>query len=224
MVGDINMLSGDQTIVVTGAAGRLGGLVVQRLREQGARVVAVDTRATIDASGTIFADVTTARGLAVLTDALGGRPVDGLVNMSSISQCEQGAYGPIEALLAAYLAGVVASSSLSRALLPMMRARNMGHIVNVGAVFDYMPPEGHERWSSKAAGHKGLTTALLSEVAGTCIRVSYIDAIADTHGDGGVADRIVSTLTDFRGHHVRTAPRAPMPNRAAMAMRAVGSA
>jgi short-subunit dehydrogenase len=213
--GKMVVLNEDRTIVVTGAAGRLGALVVKRLREAGPRVVAIDSCLSADAVGTIAADVTTARGLAILTEALAGHPVDALVNMASISHCEQDAEGPIEALLAGYLAGVVAASSLSHALLPMMRVRNAGHIVNVGAMFDYIPPEGRERWSRCSAGHKGLTAALLSEVAGTCVRVSYIDPIADRDGDQGVADRIVAALTDFRGHHVHAAAHAPI--RAAMA-------
>eukprot|EP01012_Entosiphon_sulcatum_P049707 TRINITY_DN68381_c0_g1_i1.p2 TRINITY_DN68381_c0_g1~~TRINITY_DN68381_c0_g1_i1.p2 ORF type:complete len:110 (+),score=6.42 TRINITY_DN68381_c0_g1_i1:3-332(+) len=95
---------------------------------------------------------------------------------------------------------------ISRSLLPMMKARNAGHIVSVGAPFDDWPIRGFELWSSQNAGHKGLTTALLSELAGTCVRVSYVEAFAGVADDACVADRILAAITDYNGHHVRADP------------------
>jgi NADP-dependent 3-hydroxy acid dehydrogenase YdfG len=186
-----------KTILVNGAEGTIGSLLMDQLRETGAVVLSVNASVAEPA-------LATALGMSALLDRLQGRPIDILVNLAALSCCRL-ARKDIPAQAEAYRAGLITSAMISRALLPQMKALNDGHIVSVGAPFDDRPTAGFEIWSSENAGHKGLTKALLSESGGSCVRISYVDVLADVNDDDYIADRIFAAITDFDWRRNRTA-------------------
>ena len=164
----------DMKIVVTGAAGGIGSLLCRRLTAEGATVIGIDRVACPEAAETIMADLGSFDGIAALGALLADRPVDILVNLAGIQY-----FGPFheqspESLWAGYVVNLIAPAMLSRAVLPGMRARGSGRIVNIGSVFGAIPFAHFVSYSSAKAGLKGLSQALRRELAGTGVEVTHI--------------------------------------------------
>jgi NAD(P)-dependent dehydrogenase (short-subunit alcohol dehydrogenase family) len=191
-----------ETIIVAGGEGAIGRLLVRQLRDAGADVITVNV-------GVWEPVLTTTLGMSALLDQLGGRPIDILVNLGSLTCCSEAAK-ETAAQAEAYGAGLIAASLISRALLPSMKALNTGHIVSVGASFDDRPIGDFGIWATQIAGHRGLTKALLSEVTGSCVRVSYVDVFAEVSGDEYAADRIFAAITDFDWRRLKPAASTPL--------------
>ena len=111
--------------VVSGAAGTMGRAVMDRLARDGIRAVGIDVKPS---SGSIVCDITDAAAVSRAIGEIGA--VDILVNNAGIlSNNKSEATGPEEwrKVLAANLDGAF---YLSRAVIPGMKARRWGRIVN----------------------------------------------------------------------------------------------
>ena len=100
--------------------------------------------------------------------------IDMLVNLAGIQY-----FGPFheqspENLWAGYVINLIAPVMLSRAVLPSMRERGNGRIVNIGSVFGAIPFAHFVSYSSAKAGLKGFSQALRRELVGTDVGVTYI--------------------------------------------------
>lgn len=167
------MLDGKQ-IVLTGAAGGLGTIIAEQLRARGAMVTGIDRVPAQNVDDFISADLASLEGLQAVSDALGERQVDILVNLAGIQF-----FGPLqdqslENLWAGYAVNLIAPAALSRAVLPGMKARGDGQIVNVGSVFGAIPFAHFVSYSSAKAGLKGLSDSLRRELSGTGVAVTHI--------------------------------------------------
>ena len=160
-------------VLLTGGAGGLGGLIRAGLEREGARVTVMDRQAPPDGAY-IEADLSTVEGIERAAAAAAARPWDILVNLAGIQH-----FGPLEAqtpehLTASYMVNLVAPARLAQAVLPRMKARPEGQIVNIGSIFGSINFAHFVTYSSAKAGLKGLSQALRRELADSGVAVTYI--------------------------------------------------
>ncbi len=149
--------------LVTGASSGIGAGVARLLAKQGARVAVTARRVgkieRLDQVTALAADVTNAHDIARIaaeaTAALG--PIDILVNCAGGSR-PTGPDAPEDVWEEAFALNFTAARLLTKALLPAMRARTWGRIVNKSGS---MEPRGlNAAMAAKAALHlwaKGLS-------------------------------------------------------------------
>jgi len=161
-------------ILLTGGAGGLGSLICRQLMGEGGRVVVLDRTEPTEASGFLRHDLSTADGLEAAAADLASRPWDIMINLAGIQH-----FGPLEHqtpahLQASYMVNLVAPVRLAQAVLPGMKARGRGQIVNVGSIFGSINFAHFVTYSSAKAGLRGFSQALRRELAGTGVDVTYI--------------------------------------------------
>ncbi|WP_293372860.1 SDR family NAD(P)-dependent oxidoreductase [Phenylobacterium sp.] len=159
---------------MTGGAGGLGGLVARQLEHEGARVCVLDRSTPVGVSEFLCQDLASAEGIEAAATAASGRRVDLLFNLAGIQH-----FGPLEAqspehLVESYMVNLVAPVRLTQAVLPQMRARGGGHVVNVGSIFGSINFAHFVTYSSAKAGLRGFSQALRRELAGSGIDVTYV--------------------------------------------------
>jgi NAD(P)-dependent dehydrogenase (short-subunit alcohol dehydrogenase family) len=170
---------------ITGASRGFGALVTKAVLEAGDAVVATarNPRAIIDAVGnhpsllTIPLDVTkaseaeAAAGMAVRRF---GR-IDVLFNNAGyglLGAVEEATAEEIETLYRTNVFGLLA---VIRAVLPHMRARRSGHVLNMSSIGGYIGHQGWGVYCSTKFAVEGLTEALAIELAPLGIRATIIE-------------------------------------------------
>lgn len=163
-----------KSVLITGASGGLGGLVARQLAAEGAHVVALGRTRPDGVDGFLRHDLATADGIeAAAQDVRGGR-WDILINLAGVQH-----FGPVEDedpahLQSGYLVNLIAPVRLSQAVLPMMKARGSGQIVNIGSIFGSINFAHFATYSSAKAGLRGFSQALRRELAGSGVDVTYV--------------------------------------------------
>lgn len=174
-----------QVAVVTGGVRGLGLAIARRLREEGARVAAWDmdraALATAEADFATFCDVTdeasVAEALAATERALG--PVGILVANAGITGPNHRLEDyPVEAWRRVVEVDLVGVYLCCRAVLPGMRARDRGRIVNIASIAGKDGNPMASAYSAAKAGVIGLTKSLGKELAETGVRVNCITPAA----------------------------------------------
>jgi NAD(P)-dependent dehydrogenase (short-subunit alcohol dehydrogenase family) len=172
-------------ILVTGAAGGLGGAIVARLTAEGAAIVATDRDADAlaalrDASATptrtttIVADPLSEGSIQELAAAAAaGGTIDGLVNCAGIYPVT-----PLDDLSTPEWDEVLglnlrAPFLLTKALVPAMRARG-GAVVNISSTASVLARPGIAHYGASKAGLSQLTRVLAVELAPHRIRVNAV--------------------------------------------------
>lgn len=176
--------------LVTGASSGLGLATAVELAGTGRRVVATvregsrttELAAAIAASGGLISmarlDVRDRAAAAALVGSLtaGGLAIDVLVNNAGV-----GSFGAVETSTDAELELVMdtnflAAVAMTRLVLPGMRARRGGTVVNIGSVDGWLPGRPL-RWAYAASKHAlgTFSEALALEVASFGIRVRQLD-------------------------------------------------
>lgn len=163
-----------KSILITGASGGLGALVAGQLAAEGAHVVALGRHRPPAADGFLQHDLATPAGIEAAARAVEGGRWDILINLAGVQH-----FGPVEAedqehLLAGYLVNLVAPIRLTQAVLPAMRQRGSGQIVNIGSIFGSVNFAHFATYSSAKAGLRGFSQALRREMAGTGVDVTYV--------------------------------------------------
>ena len=153
----------DRTCLVSGASSGIGAGVVRLLSQQGARIVATARRADkierLDGVTVIAGDVTLRDDLARIAAEAGEvlGPIDILVNCAGGSR-PTGPEAGEDVWEEAFALNFTAARLLTKALLPAMRARKWGRIINISGS---MEPRGlNAAIAGKAALHlwaKGLS-------------------------------------------------------------------
>ncbi|RZT53159.1 short-subunit dehydrogenase [Sphingomonas sp. BK036] len=161
-------------IVLTGAAGGIGGLLAARLRRCGAHVTGVDRVESPACDDHLVANLADPAALADLGAHLAGRHVDILANVAGLQY-----FGPFEqqgatGIALGYAVNLVAPAILASAVVPRMIARGDGQIVNIGSVMGAVPYPYFTAYSSAKAGLKGLSQALRRELGGRGIAVTHV--------------------------------------------------
>ena len=171
-------LSDYRTAVVTGASSGIGAATVEALRGRGLEVYAVARRADrlaalAERTGCV-AQVLDVRDTDALTGMLDSLEADVLVNNAGLGRAAQTlADATTEDVDRILSTNVVAAVHAARAVLPGMRDRGRGHVVNVGSMAGLYPLASSVYGASKGALHV-LSMDLRLELAGTGVRITEI--------------------------------------------------
>jgi short-subunit dehydrogenase len=160
-----------KTIIVTGGAGGIGSMLCEALRSKGATVGIVDRS---DAQGALAADLSTLPGIVSAGQSIAEIQPDILINLAGITYFGEFEKESPEHLSALMHVNLIAPTLLSQAVIPGMKKRAKGMIVNIGSVFGAIPFAYFAAYSSSKAGLRGLSDALRRELEDTGIHVVHV--------------------------------------------------
>jgi len=167
-------LKGKQ-IVVTGGAGGIGSQLCAALAREGALLTVIDRVDTLPfAADYIQGDLGSIEGIRAVAEQLATRPVDVLINLAGIQYFGEAEYQSNAQTVLTYMVNLLAPVMLSQAVLPRMKQRREGHIVNIGSIFGSINFAYFATYSSSKAGLKGFSEALRREMAADGVKVTYI--------------------------------------------------
>ncbi|TBR10705.1 MAG: 3-hydroxybutyrate dehydrogenase [Lysobacter sp.] len=194
-------------ILVTGAGSGIGAGIAHALAQEGHHLVVTDlsadaatvvARAIRDAGGSAEAhrlDVTSDASVAGVLAVL-GRPVDVLVNNAGLQHVAKIEDFPMEKwdlLVQVMLVGV---ARLSRALLPGMRERGFGRIVNIGSIHSLVASPFKSAYVAAKHGLLGFSKVIALETADTDIT---INTICPTYVKTPLVDKQIADQARTRG-------------------------
>lgn len=183
MAGGAGLLQG-KTALVTGAASGIGRAIAQALAQEGARVLVHDVqreageevaRSMGNGSAFLYADLRdpeTVRGLARRALSLG--PVDILVNNAGFQHVSPVESFPEETWNAMIQVMLTAPFQLIRALLPGMKERRWGRILNMGSIHAVVASPFKSAYIAAKHGLVGLTRAVALEAGAYGVTVNAI--------------------------------------------------
>lgn len=191
------------SLLITGAASGIGLGLARHFLARGHRVIACDLRPVEldpgldrDRLMTIPCDVSNPREIEEMVASLSADPPDVLINNAGLQHVSPLESYPVEKwqqLVAVMLTG---TAMLTRALLPSMRQRNFGRIVNIGSVHSLVASPYKSAYVSAKHGLVGFSKVVALETRDCDITIntvcpSYvktplvdaqIEALARTHG------------------------------------------
>ncbi len=173
-----------RSILITGCSSGIGAHCANRLAERGWRVFAtarkpkdVDrlAKAGFEAIRLDYADETSiSNAIATVLDATGGT-LDALFNNGAYALPGAVEDLPTEALRVQFESNVFGWHTLTRGLIPAMRARGHGRIVQCSSVLGYVPMKYRGAYIASKYAIEGLSETLRLELLGTGIHVSVIE-------------------------------------------------
>ena len=193
----------ERVAVVTGATRGIGAAIAKRLRSHGATVIVTGTSADHEApQGCEYraVDFFDSAATAAFAAELAVRQVDILVNNAGIN-----AIAPFNAIVPAefdriHCVNVRAPFLMCQAVLPGMRSRQWGRIINIGSIFSVISKEQRASYSASKFALDGMTAALAAEVASdgvlaNCVSPGFIETdltrgILTESGIAELVDRI----------------------------------
>ncbi|GHF62148.1 short-chain dehydrogenase [Deinococcus metalli] len=172
-------------VVLTGASSGIGRATARELAARGHTLVLAARRAAeldalardLDPGGTrvlaVPTDVTQGASRRALIEAATARfgHIDVLVNNAGIT-VERGWWWDDPDPLRVLRVNLDAPIELTRLVLPAMRARRAGHIVNIASVAGLVATNG--MYSASKFGLRGFSLALRRELLGTGVHVSVV--------------------------------------------------
>lgn len=194
------------TVLITGAGSGIGAALARHFATHQCRVIAADINA--DAVGALASELTrggfTAQPLTLDVAAVGGmeaaiaalpRSPDVLINnagLQYVSPLEQFPPQQWERLVAIMLTG---AAMLTRAVLPAMRTRGFGRIVNIGSIHALVASSYKSAYVAAKHGLVGFSKVIALETADCDITIntvcpsyvstplvdSQLDALATSH-------------------------------------------
>ncbi|HEY8944516.1 MAG TPA: 3-hydroxybutyrate dehydrogenase [Polyangiaceae bacterium] len=213
----------EHSILITGAGRGIGAGIAAELARLGHHVVLSD-RGLADASASaerIVADGGSAEAVALdvtseasVASALASisRPPSVLVNNAGLQHVAPLTEFPIETwdyLVQVMLTG---TARLTRAVLPGMRARNFGRIVNVGSIHSLVASPFKSAYVAAKHGLLGLSKAVALEMADTDVT---INTICPSYVKTALVDEQIADQARARGipeeRVVKDVMLAPMP-------------
>ena len=180
----------NRTAVITGGAAGIGYAVAQRLIASGARVALWDRdAAALDAAKASLGGAAVTSALDVADSAaVDGATREALAALGSIDVlvCSAGITGPNKAVWdypvdewkRVFDVNVHGLFYCNRAVVPPMRERNYGRIVNIASVAGKEGNPNASAYSASKAAVIGLTKSLGKELAQTNIRVNCVTPAA----------------------------------------------
>ena len=160
-------------VVVTGASGALGKVVVASALAKGARVAGIDHAATtieptserIELGGVDLTDAAQAKKAIDAAASHFGK-LDALINIAGGFAFETVAEGDPNSWQRMYALNVLTALNASRSAIPYLIASGAGRIVNVGAMGALQAGAGMGAYAASKAGVHRLTEALAAEMEG----------------------------------------------------------
>jgi 2-dehydro-3-deoxy-L-rhamnonate dehydrogenase (NAD+) len=172
--------------VVTGGASGIGFAIAQRLAGSGATVAIWDLDETAGrmaaaalSGSSVVVDVGDAASVASAVQASATTAIDILINNAGITGPNDKLWDyPVEAWKNVFTVNVHGVFHCCRAVVPLMRARNYGRIVNIASVAGKEGNPNASAYSASKAAVIGLTKSLGKELADTGIRVNCVTPAA----------------------------------------------
>lgn len=176
-----------KVIVVTGASGALGKVVVTSALARGARVAGVDhaasqvaaTPSRIELGGVDLTDAARAK-TAIDAAASHFGKIDALINIAGGFAFETAVEGDPRTWQRMYALNVMTALNASRSALPHLAASGAGRIVNIGAMGALQAGSGMGAYAASKAGVHRLTEALAAEWKGKITVNAVLPSIIDT--------------------------------------------
>ena len=165
----------DKKIAITGGAGGIGSLVAAMASKKGAIPIIIDrTPAGNSPYQHIQGDLSTMEGVAAIAEFLREIQPDILLNLAGIQH-----FGMLESQTPAqtatlYQINLISPVLLTLAVLPAMKKRGSGQIVNIGSIFGSIPFAHFVTYSSSKAGIKAFSEGLRRELVDSGITVTHI--------------------------------------------------
>jgi 3-oxoacyl-[acyl-carrier protein] reductase len=174
-------------VVVTGASGALGQVVVKLALARGATVAAIDHAATTPAStpqllqvgGIDLGDPAQAgQAIAAVVAQAGG--IDVLINVAGAFTFETVADGNNSSWEKMHRLNLLTALNASRAAIPHLVASKAGRIVNIGAIGALQAGAGMGPYAASKSGVHRLTEALAAELKGKVTANAVLPSTIDT--------------------------------------------
>jgi short-subunit dehydrogenase len=171
-------------IVLTGAAGGMGGLIAGELAAQGARLMLVDVNkerlelltaelgAEHKAVAVDLCDPAGHKQLVAACEELQG--IDILINAAGMSQFALLDAQAAEAIQLMTMINLVVPIQLCQLLLPLLQAQPEAAVVNIGSTFGSIGHPGFSTYCATKFGLRGFTESLRRELSDTNVKVFYI--------------------------------------------------
>ncbi len=174
-------------VVVTGASGALGKVVVSSALAKGARVAGVDHAASamkvtperIEFGGVDLTDATEARKAIDAAASHFGK-LDALINIAGGFAFETTAEGDPKTWQRMHALNVLTALNASRSAIPHLTASGAGRIINVGAMGALHAGAGMGAYAASKAGVHRLTEALAAEWKGKITVNAVLPSTIDT--------------------------------------------
>lgn len=157
-------------VVITGGTGGIGNALTKALRAQHAKVQVLSR----DGAGDITADLSTTAGIAEAGRTIAAINPDILINLAGISYFGEFESETSDHVSAMMHVNLMAPLMLAQAVIPGMKRRKSGVIVNVGSVFGAIPFAYFASYSASKAGMRGLSDALRRELEDTGVSVVHV--------------------------------------------------
>jgi len=176
-----------KVIVVTGALGALGGVVVEEALARRARIASVDHAPTqVPATADLFelggVDLTDAAQARKAIDAAASHfgKIDALINIAGGFAFETVTDGDPKTWQRMYALNVATALNASRAAIPHLVVSGSGRIVNIGAMGALQAGNGMGAYAASKAGVHRLTEALAAELKGKITVNAVLPSTIDT--------------------------------------------
>ncbi|QWG20543.1 3-oxoacyl-ACP reductase FabG [Bradyrhizobium sediminis] len=176
-----------KVIVVTGASGALGEVVVETALKRGAKVAGLDhattqlppTASRIELGGVDLSDAAAAKQAIDAAASHFGK-LDALINIAGGFAFEAVAEGDPKTWQRMYALNVLTALNASRSAIPYLAASASARIVNVGAMGALQAGAGMGAYAASKAGVHRLTEALAAEWKGKITVNAVLPSIIDT--------------------------------------------
>ena len=174
-------------VVVTGASGALGKVVVAVALARGAKVAGIDHAATtikattdrIEFGGVDLTDATEAKKAIDAAASHFGR-LDALINIAGGFAFETTTEGDPKTWQRMYALNVLTALNASRSAIPHLAVSGAGRIVSIGAMGAIQAGAGMGPYAASKAGVHRLTEALAAEWKGKITVNAVLPSIIDT--------------------------------------------
>jgi 3-oxoacyl-[acyl-carrier protein] reductase len=188
-----------KVVIVTGASGALGRVVVEAALARGARVAGLDYAASqipatakrIELGSVDLSNATEATKAIDAVVAHFGR-LDALINIAGGFTFEAVAEGDPKTWQHMYALNVLTALNASRAAIPHLATSASARIVNIGAIGALQAGAGMGAYAASKAGVHRLTEALAAEWKGKITVNAVLPSIIDT-----AANRASMPKADF---------------------------
>ncbi|WP_046472465.1 SDR family NAD(P)-dependent oxidoreductase [Allosalinactinospora lopnorensis] len=192
-----------RTVLVTGASSGIGRACARLFAAEGFQVFGTSRHERPDAHGVrmlrmdVASSASVTRGVEEVLSRCGG--IDVLVNNAGLMHegfAEETTLTEAEAVFAVNLFGV---ARVTNAVLPGMRARRQGRIINVGSLAAWVGEPGEGFYAASKAALARYTEALRHEVKHRGIAVSLVEPGAFATNIVATSTRSTPTVADYDG-------------------------